>query len=42
MRTAKILGTCISDRKGIPKTNVGKINLIYDSVDLFRKGYLIY
>ncbi|MBU1023323.1 MOSC domain-containing protein [bacterium] len=27
-KTAKILGVCISDKKGIPKTNVGKANLI--------------
>jgi MOSC domain-containing protein YiiM len=27
-KTAKILGVCISDRKGIPKTNVGTIRLI--------------
>lgn len=30
MKTVKILGTCISDRKGIPKTNVGTIRLIED------------
>lgn len=27
-KTAKILGVCISDKKGIPKTNVGKARLI--------------
>ena len=27
-KTAKILGVCISDKKGIPKTNVGKATLV--------------
>lgn len=28
MKTAVILGVCVSDKKGIAKTNVGKANLI--------------
>ena len=28
MKTAKILGACVSDKKGIPKTNVGTIRLV--------------